>query len=125
MVVLLSVLDATRLATLRVARCGIDLVARRRLHVCSRPCSLLTARHREAVTSPKRYIPRTCPTWSVVETRRQFQSQAGTEPGLDPNDNANDGDGDSLPQDAHTVYQVCMLKISLIPVSRSSRDDVP
>jgi len=104
-----SVLSGTRLATLCAVRRGIDLTARRRLHVCSRPCSLLIARHRESVASPKRYALRTCPAWATVGRRRHFQSQAGTEPGLDPNDNANDGDGESLPQDAHSVYQVCVF----------------
>jgi hypothetical protein len=98
------IFSATRFAIPWITRRVIDPVARRR--PCSRSLSLLSSRRRETISFQK-HPPRTHLASTVLPTRRQFQSQAGTEPGLDPNDNVNDGDGESLPQDAHTVYQVC------------------
>ena len=106
MIVRSSLLFPTRHVTTSIGRRGMDLVARRRL--CSRPLSLLPNRRRGAVLLPKQCSPHIHLTSTVRTTRRYYQSKAGTEPGLDPNDNANNGAGNFLPQDAHTVYQVCI-----------------
>jgi len=100
-------LFATRLAAPSTGRRGLALVIPRRL--CSRPFSLLLGRHSRIVSSPKWALLNSYSTSTPAATSRHFQSQAGTEPGLDPNDSATDGDGEFLPQDAHTVYQVCVI----------------
>jgi len=102
----LSPLSAARHVAPRIGRCGIDLVAHRRF--CSRPLTLSSSWLYGVSTAENRLLKSPHPASTVLATRRHYQSQAGTEPGLDTNENASDGDGNFPLQDVHIVYQVCI-----------------